>query len=220
MAVNFDPVARPYRWLEYFSFGPMLERCRNAQLAHLTAARRALVLGDGDGRFLARLLTTNPTLTVDVVDSSRAMLRILESRTRESRQRVSLHHADALAWQPTGNYDLIVTHFFLDCFFREQLEHLLDRVLPHANPGTQWVISEFAIPVNTWAAPLASILVGLLYRIFGVLTGLPVRSLPDYSSALRNRGLVLRDDRRFLAGLLCVQLWSLPSQEHRASKIP
>lgn len=212
--VNFDPVARPYRWLEYLSFGPWLGRCRNAQLTNLNGARHALLLGDGDGRFLERLLAAYPLLTVDVVDSSAAMLTVLDRRIRRSgsqaRQRIRLHHADALEWSPTGGYDLIVSHFFLDCFFPGQLEQLFDRVLPHALPAARWVISEFAIPRDPVASYLARGLIGLLYRAFGLLTGLRVRTLPDYATSLVRRGLVLSQDRHFLAGLLCSQIWTLP----------
>jgi Methyltransferase domain len=208
---NFDRVARPYRWLEYFSFGPWLARCRCTHLVHLTRARHALVLGDGDGRFLSRLLAANPNMTADVVDSSHAMLRLLEHRTRHARQRVRLYPIDALQWTPSGPYDLIVSHFFLDCFLIEELEQLLDQVLPHALPGAQWVISEFAIPRNALAAFFARALIGLLYRVFALLTGLRVRALPDYATALRRRGLLLSHDHRYLAGLLCAQVWSLPN---------
>lgn len=214
-AVNFDPIAGPYRWLEYLSFGPCLERCRSAHLAHLTSAHRALLLGDGDGRFLARLLAANTTITVDVVDSSRSMLRLLDRRIRragpQAHQRICLHHADALAWTPTGSYDLVVSHFFLDCFFASQLDQLFDRIRPHLRPGAQWVISEFAIPRNAFTAYLAGGLIGLLYRAFGLLTGLPVRALPDYAAALLRCGFVLSQDRRYLAGLLCSEVWSLPT---------
>jgi ubiquinone/menaquinone biosynthesis C-methylase UbiE len=212
-AINFDPIARPYRWLEYMTFGPSLERCRSAQLVRLAGAQHALFFGDGDGRFLARLLAANTTLSADVVDSSRSMLGILDRRIQRSgpqaRRRISLHHADALHWNPSGSYDLVVSHFFLDCFFPHQLEQLFDRVLPHLRPGAQWVISEFAIPRNPFAAYLAGGLIGLLYRAFGLLTGLPVRTLPDYAALLLGRGFVLIRDRRYLAGLLCSQLWSL-----------
>jgi ubiquinone/menaquinone biosynthesis C-methylase UbiE len=213
-SVNFDRIARPYRWLEYVSFGPWLELCRSAQLAHLTGARHALLLGDGDGRFLARLLAVHPTLTADVVDSSHSMLRILDRRVcrsgRQARQRICLHHSDALAWNPTRSYDLIVSHFFLDCFFPGQLEQLFDRLLPCALPGARWVISEFAIHPSTPAAQLARGVVGLLYRAFGLLTGLRVRVLPDYATALRRRGLVPIHESRYLAGLLRSQVWSAP----------
>ncbi len=213
--INFDLIARPYRWLEYLSFGPWLGRCRSAQLVHLTSAHRALVLGDGDGRFLARLLALNTTLIADVVDSSPSMLTILDRRIRRAgpraRQRICLHQADALEWNPSGSYDLVVSHFFLDCFFPQQLEQLFDRILPHLRPGAQWVISEFAIPHNAFTAYLARGLIGLLYRAFGLLTGLPVRALPDYPAALLRRGFLPSQDHRYLAGLLCSQLWSLPS---------
>jgi SAM-dependent methyltransferase len=215
LAVNFDPIARPYRWLEYLSFGPWLGRCRSAQLPHLTKTQRALILGDGDGRFLARLLAANTTLTVDVVDSSHSMLQLLDRRIRragpQAHQRICLHPADALEWNPTGIYDLVVSHFFLDCFFPPQLEQLFDRILPHVRPGAQWVISEFAIPRNAFTAYLAGGLIGLLYRAFGLLTGLSVRALPDYAAALLRRGFVLSQDRRYLAGLLRSQVWTLPT---------
>jgi ubiquinone/menaquinone biosynthesis C-methylase UbiE len=216
-AVNFDRVARPYRWLEYLSFGPWLAHCRSAQLARLTTARRALLLGDGDGRFLARLLAINPTLTADVVDSSRSMLMLLERRIRKSgdHHRTCLHHAEALTWHPTGTYDLIVSHFFLDCFFPHQLEQLFNSLLPHARPGALWVISEFAIPRNPCASCLARWIIAWLYRAFGWTTGLRVRALPDYAASLLSRGFLPIHDRRYLAGLLCSQLWTLstPSQK-------
>jgi hypothetical protein len=200
MSVNFDRVARAYRWLEYLSFGPWLARCRHAQLPHLAGARHALILGDGDGRLLVRLLS-----------SSQLMLNELERRLRrlgpQTQTRVQLHHADALSWNVTGHYDLIVTHFFLDCFFTNEVALLTDRILAHASPDAQWVISEFAIPQNFLLRPAARALVTSLYRAFGLLTGLEVRALPDYESALCSRGLILSQERRFLAGVLRSQLW-------------
>ncbi len=127
-------------------------------------------------------------------------------------QRIRLHPADALDWNPSGSYDLVVSHFFLDCFYPHQLEQLFDRVLPHLRPGAQWVISEFAIPRNPLAAYFARAIIGLLYRAFGLITGLPVRALPDYAPSLLRRGFVRIHERRYLAGLLCSQLWSLPGQ--------
>jgi hypothetical protein len=211
-AVNFDPVARLYRWLEYLSFGPWLARCRSAQLAHLTGARHALLLGDGDGRFLVHLLAVNSGLQADVVDSSRSMLTVLKRRIRRSGGAIiRLHLADGLEWEPIGHYDLIVSHFFLDCFFPHQLEQLFDRVLLHAQPGALWVVSEFAVPRNPLTAFLARGIIASLYRVFGLLTGLQVRALPDYADSMLRRGLVLSHDHCFLAGLLRSEVWTLPT---------
>ncbi len=166
----------------------------------------------GTDAFWRACWQANPTLTADVVDSSQAMLRILDRRIRrcgpQARQRICLHHADALQWKPSGSYDLIVSHFFLDCFFPQQLEQLFAGRSSPCSPGAQWVISEFAIPRNAFAAYLRAGSSVRLYRAFGLLTGLPVRALPDYATSLLRRGLAPSHDRRYLAGLLCSQIWT------------
>ena len=70
---NFDRLAGVYRWMEWLSFGPHLGRCRRAFLLEMTESRRALVLGDGDGRFTAALLRQNKAIQVDAVDVSQAL---------------------------------------------------------------------------------------------------------------------------------------------------
>jgi cyclopropane fatty-acyl-phospholipid synthase-like methyltransferase len=210
---NFNYIARPYRWMEYASFGPSLLRCRLAQLPALEGARRALVLGDGDGRFLAHLLRTNPELSADAVDCSRSMLEILDRRISKmgdnARRRVILHQADVLSWTAQDRYDVVVSHFFLDCFFKHQLEQLMDRIAPHLEQGALWLISEFAIPPGAPASYLSAGIVRLLYEFFGLVTGLSVRALPDYCAVMRHSGFRLMGRKAFLGGLLESQLWFL-----------
>ncbi len=216
---DFNRIARPYRWLEYLSFGPLLERCRFHRLPELADARRALVLGDGDGRFLARLLKSNPQLRADTVDLSSAMLRLLSARVAHggALDRVTLHCADARDFIPTASYDLVVTHFFLDCFTIDELHKLAGRIRSHLTPGARWVVSEFAIPSGAASLP-ARLLVWALYLAFGVLTGLAVRRLPDYPAALRGAGLSLRERRSWLGGLLVSELWGSGPTNSAAGK--
>ena len=213
---NFDRIARPYRWLEYLSFGPMLEQCRFCRLPELTSARRALVLGDGDGRFLTRLLAANPALHADAIDQSPAMLRLLHARIAaiNAQDRLAIHQTDALAFTPTGTYDLIATHFFLDCFSAEQVLSLVETIRPHLAPNAVWLLSEFAIPSGLVAIP-ARLLVTALYFAFRVITGLRTHALPDYPAVLTNSGLNLRNRKSFLLGLLVSDLWQLgPDPQH------
>jgi ubiquinone/menaquinone biosynthesis C-methylase UbiE len=205
---NFDGIARPYRWLEYLSFGPMLQRCRLYRVRELADAKRALVLGDGDGRFLVRLLKENPRMQADVIDSSPVMLHLLRQRATKSGvlERVNLHCADARESLPPRTYDLVATHFFLDCFATEELLTLVDRIRGQLTPGARWVVSEFAIPSGTMSLP-ARLIVWVLYVAFGFVTGLKTRKLPDYAAALTRAGLLLADRRRWLGGLLTNDLW-------------
>ncbi len=204
---DFDRIARPYRWLEYFSFGPMLERCRFYRLPQLANARRALVLGDGDGRFLACLLRKNPQIQVDAVDLSPAMLELLRKRVEAcALSRIKLHCVDAREFMPPANYDLVITHFFLDCFTTDELHALVGRIRCHLTQDACWVLSEFATPSGPMSL-LARFIVWALYAAFGLMTGLQVRWLPDYSAALSGAGFLLSERRHWLGGLLVSELW-------------
>lgn len=208
-AANFDPLARLYRWMEYASFGPWLWRCRCAFLRDLRHCRRAVAFGDGDGRFTARLLTDNSTIKIDAIDASRAMLRALVRRAGAHAGRVRTICADAREWQPDAEpYDLIVTHFFLDCLTTDEVCALAARMRAAAGAEALWVVSEFAQPENWFGRVLARHVVWLLYRAFGLFTGLAVRTLPDHDAALRAAGFALAKKRTWLCGLLVSELWS------------
>ena len=209
---NFDRIAKPYRWLEYLSFGPMLECCRFHRLPALLNARRALVLGDGDGRFLVRLLRQNPQLCADVVDLSPAMLRLLSSRAASigAQHRITLHCVDARDFTPSGSYDLVVTHFFLDCFTTEEIVAFAARIHTHLCPGARWVVSEFAIPHGPLPLP-SKLIVRSLYAAFNLLTGLKTHNLPDHAAAFRACDLGLVSQHRRLGGLLVSEIWKQAS---------
>ncbi len=223
---NFDHVARPYRWLEYLSFGPYLERCRFYYLEELKSCRHALILGDGDGRFTARLLARYPEICVEAVDSSAAMLQLLGRRVSRHGQsamdRLTLRRADALAFRPGGpDYDLIVTHFFLDCFSEGDIAAMIEELVTHLDPDATWLISEFSIPEKQPAAFLGRMIVSLLYKVFGLLTGLRVRRLPGYHQLLYKAGFELSKQEKQLAGLLQSEQWILrtpPSRQPASSR--
>lgn len=214
-APNFDRIARLYRWAEYFTLGPLLERTRNHHLAALNQCRRALILGDGDGRFTARLLTTNPFIRVHAVDNSAAMLTLLRQNACQASlsatSRLRTTHASALEIQSTTDTDLIVTHFFLDCLTQPELDAL---ILRHARPRTLWLLSEFLIPPGPLALP-ARFYIRALYFAFRILTGLRVTRLPDYATPLRRAGFIPISIRHRLFGLLTSELWQSPATNAR-----
>ncbi len=207
---NFDRLARLYRWMEWLSFGPWLARCRRAFLHRATDRCCALILGDGDGRFTASLLRLNSHIEVDAVDASPAMLRELLRRAGHHRPRVRTHHADARQWAPHGDrrYDLVATHFFLDCLTTGEIRRLATTVKPALDPKANWLISEFAVPEGRFGALFARPLVAGLYRAFALLTGLRVRRLPDHHAAMRDAGFIPAGQRTFLHGLLVAEIWT------------
>ena len=216
MPANFNRIARAYRWLEYASFGPMLKRCRFYWMdgTFLNDRQNALVVGDGDGRFTARLLRCNTLLNVEAVDASSAMLSLLQKRVAAAgnRSRLTTWCEDARLFIPKGEYDLVATHFFLDCLATDEIAALAARIRPHLSSNAVWIVSDFGIPSGIAALPGRAI-VSLLYAAFGVLTGLEVRRLPGHSGALAGAGFSRTKRKEWLGGLLFSELWELKTTD-------
>jgi ubiquinone/menaquinone biosynthesis C-methylase UbiE len=197
--LNCDRIARWYRWLEYLGFGRALERRRDAFLPDVADARRALVLGEGDGRFLACLVREMHG-TIDCVDISPRMLALARARAGD---RVHYILGDARTISlPAGEYDLIVTHFFLDCFNEQDAAALVRRIAAAAKLNARWLISEFR-DANWWSR----LSIAALYLFFGITTGLKTQRLIDYHPLLREQGFTLEKSKSARAGLLVSDLW-------------
>ncbi len=203
---DFNPIARPYRYFEYLTLGPILQRTRTHFLPQLLDRRQALLLGDGDGRFLARLLAANPALHADAVDTSAAMLNLLRQRCRPYAVRLETHHHDARFYTPARQPDLITTHFFLDCLTQPELNALVSSLGRDALPGTLWLLSDFRIPTGPMRLP-ARLYIRTLYLAFRLLTGLRTTRLPEHEAALRQTGFTRTHHRLKLFGLLTTELW-------------
>jgi ubiquinone/menaquinone biosynthesis C-methylase UbiE len=206
---DFDPVARIYRFAEYLALGPLLQRTRTHFLPQLPPRRQALLLGDGDGRFLARLLSQQPNLRTVAIDTSGAMLSLLRHRCRQHADRLQTLQASALTLTPAPETDLIVSHFFLDCLTQPELTTLTRRIAAHTAPGTLWLLSDFAIPQRPLLRPVGALYIRFLYRAFRILTGLRVTHLPDPQSALASSGFTRIARHELLCGLLYTEIWQL-----------
>jgi SAM-dependent methyltransferase len=214
-APNFDRVAHVYRWCEYLALGPLLERTRTFHLARLPdccrTLRQALVLGDGDGRFTAALLRQNPAVNAVAVDLSETMLRLLRDRCHFAGGRLRTLRTDVRDLKPDPNadrFDLVTTHFLLDCLTQPEVESLVDSILPVLSPGSLWLVSEFRVPPGAFGWP-ARLYIRALYAAFGLLTGLQTRRLPDHSRTLAKAGFVPVAVHHALFGVLTAELWQL-----------
>jgi ubiquinone/menaquinone biosynthesis C-methylase UbiE len=204
--VNADPIARLYRLLEHAAFGRSLERCRFRFLREAAGAQCALLLGDGDGRFLKRLLEAAPQAAVETIDSSRAMLKLAQTRCGGSalvHRKIVYRNDDVRTCDlPRSKFDLIATHFFLDCFSEADMRAVVLRVAAAAAPEATWIISEFR--QQTW---WSRVVVRGLYFFFRLTTGLRVRTLADHRPMLQAAGFVLQQEETSLGALLAAELW-------------
>jgi ubiquinone/menaquinone biosynthesis C-methylase UbiE len=209
--VSFDAVAPWYRTLETIAFGNALQRARTACLDAIGAPRRALIVGEGNGRFLAALLQRHPLITVDCVDRSERMLdlarrHILETSPAEIR-RVAFLERDVLSWAPNDRYDLIVTHFVLDCFKTRQVGLVAAKLAQAAAPNAIWLLADFRIPKNGFASAHARAWLAIMYWFFRLVAGIEANELVDPSPFLRVEGFTLVREHLFRLGMVKSELW-------------
>ncbi len=203
-------LARWYRWIEYAAFGHALERIRFAHLNRIADARRVLILGEGDGRTLARLLEIAPHARFEVFDVSPQMIALAKHRTSD-RKRVAFHCRDARAenW-PARSYDALVTQFFLDCLTEHDARTIVSQLNHALAPGGIWLLAEFAVPTSGWRKIHAQLWVSAMYRFFRAASALQPQSLPPIGQLLTQAGLHREERTEARAGLMISEIWRKP----------
>ncbi|MFL6589827.1 MAG: class I SAM-dependent methyltransferase [Chthoniobacterales bacterium] len=210
--MSFDAVAPWYRTLETIAFGNALQRARVACLDEIGSPRRALNEGEGNGRFLCELLRKQPGIEVDYADASARMLDLARRRIQraipEAAGRVRFLHRDITSWAPEPKgYDLIVTHFFLDCFPADQLGAVVRKLSQAAAADAIWLLADFRMPPEPRSCLTAKMWLRAMYLFFRVTARIEARKLIDPSPFLRAEGFSLVQQHLSRHGMLKSQMW-------------
>lgn len=191
-----------------------MQRCRLAFLHQFYEPKNILILGEGPGRFLVECCRRFPDAQVTCLDSSEKMLT--QAAAQLASQRLKSDHVrfiktDILTWEPpVSAYDLIVTHFFLDCFRTDQLEVIIPKLALAAKPDANWLIADFQIAASGFKRLRSQFVLALLYLFFRVVTRLPASSLSSPDLFLQKAGFTLH--RRIASDwdLLKSDWWCVP----------
>jgi ubiquinone/menaquinone biosynthesis C-methylase UbiE len=209
--MSFDLLAPHYRWMEWLLAGRKLQRCRTAFVQAIPRPRRVLMLGEGNGRCLVELLCAYPEARFTCVDASSRMLERARARVLGhglGDERIEFVHADVVKWQaPSEKFDLLVTHFFLDCFRADQLARMIPRLAAAAAPDARWLLADFCEPASGVAKWRARGILRAMYFFFQRVTLLPASRLTPPDAFLQQSGFVLRERTLSEWGLLHSDLW-------------
>jgi len=209
--MSFDRLARTYRALELLLAGSLLQRCRTAYLPQTSHVRHALICGEGPGRYLVEFAKSNPDARITCLDASQAMLAAAKKHCLAvgvNPDRIQFTQCDLRHWSASaGPFDLIATHFFLDCFPPDQLKEVIRRIT--AAPDALWVLADFCEPDHGWRRVRARVILALAYLFFRVATKLPASHLTAPDAFLEEEGFRLCQRRVLNCGLLHADLWSL-----------
>ena len=209
--MSFDALAPHYRWMELVAAGNKLQRCRTAFLDEVCGARNVLILGEGNGRFLVECRRHLPGAQITCVDSSGRMLEQARQCLRRNGippDSITFMQVDALRWEPGGAaFDLIVTHFFLDCFRPDEIEMLIAKLARAAAPRADWLLADFQCPPGGFERVRAKFILWGMHVFFRSVTGISARRLTSPDLNLSQAGFELRHRRVSDWGLLHSDWW-------------
>jgi SAM-dependent methyltransferase len=210
--VSFDAIAPWYRALEWIAFGDQLQRCRVACLGEIPAPRRALIVGEGNGRFLCELLRRHPAVEVDCLDVSERMLQLAHERVErqwpDRAARVRFVRQEIMSWNaPAQRYDLIVTHFVLDCFREKELALIIQKLTCAASEDATWLLADFRVPSRGFARLRARVWLGLMYWFFRVAARIEANELIDPTPFIQAHGFVRVTQHQLKGGMLKSESW-------------
>lgn len=210
--MSFDTLAPFYPRMEQAFAGDKMQHCRLAFLDQIPEPKNILLPGEGPGRFLVPCCARFPRANIVCVDSSAAMIgQARQSLARAGFQEdgVSFVQADALSWDtPSAQFDLIGTHFFLDCFRADQLPPLISRLAASARPAAHWLVADFQLAHTGWPRVRSRVILAMLYAFFRVAARLPATSLTPPDLFIEHGGFRLQRRIEQDHGLLRSDWWS------------
>ena len=189
--MNFDLIAKHYNWIEKIIFRSDLEKVRRMNLALVKNAKSILLLGDGDGRFLEQVSLMGTDAFIVSVDSSAKMIDLSKRKLEKSALNVEFNCTKIEDFQPIDNFkpDLIIAHFFLDCFTHDEVKLIIDRVSEWAAVNAKFVISDFLITKKTSFNKIyQKMLTKIMIRFFRLFCGISTRFLPNIPKIMTAQG--------------------------------
>lgn len=194
MSSGFDRLASSYGGLEHFLFGSRLQEMRCVYLAQLANCQDILLIGEGTGLFLEKLLLVNPKAKVTVIDQSAKMIKRARGRVAgQDLHRVSFQTVAFENFRSANEFDAVCTFFFWDCFEKDRIREMLP-LLPHCmkREGLWFEVDFFE---DQQGALLSRIwhyfLLRFLYGFFGYATGIEARWVEEIEPLAKENGFSL-----------------------------
>jgi SAM-dependent methyltransferase len=161
---------------------------------------------------LCELIRAHPEIEVDCIDASERMLRLARDRVERElpggTDRIRfLQHDITSRWPAEHQFDLIVTHFFLDCFPENRVAEIVAKLSHAAAVDATWLLADFCIPAGGLARLRAGLWLIAMYRFFQLTAGIEGMELVDPSPFLRAAGFDLARQHLFRNGMLKSELW-------------
>ena len=206
-ATNFSWLAPFYDTLGAIAFNGNLHRSQAHLLAHYPPQLdRVLIIGGGTGKFLIELLkkvTVNKLIYLDV---SPGMIRQAQKKVAKIfPQQTSIEFiCGSLQDIPELEYDLIITHYFLDCFPEKEFIETSQVLKGKLAIDGYWSMVDFCTTHS--ASRSKKMVVKALYKFFQLTCRLNCQDLANFDPWFE-QNLEVIEQQNFCRGLLKASLY-------------
>lgn len=177
---RFNRIAPIYDRLARLVFGNTILRSQKENLEVIPPRAKVLVLGGGSGKWLNDLLFSNGSCAVYFIEASSTMLE---------RAKNNSHYVDRVTFIhgtqndiPAGEFDVVITHFFLDMFSQPELEYFVSLVKSTLKTKGLWIVADFE-ENKLWHR----ILLNVMYSFFNLMGAIDEKSLVNWDSVLLSK---------------------------------
>ena len=197
MSANFDRVAPFYDRLAQWVFGDSIRASQAYFLKEIRQGSKVLILGGGTGNILQDLDQLARKMQVTYLESSGEMLRL--SREKLPFKFLSVRFIQGTEKNiPPGEFDVVITAFFLDVFDESKLPEIMETLYDHLANGGIWLQTDF----TRTRVPWQRLLVKGMYLFFRVFTNLPGKKLLDFSSRFSQFNLKMKAYHHFFSNMI------------------
>lgn len=179
MKNDFNRVAKWYQVIANLVFGAKLIQAQKINFDALQKGQKVLWVGGGDGELL-KYIDAELNLEIDYVELSSQMIELASAKANTLH--VNFIQSDVL--KHSGEYDVIILNFFLDCFTQEELPHVINHL-------ASMLTSNGALTVTDFAPPKSSkdrLLLWAMHKFFRLFSNLESRALQPINKVIIENG--------------------------------
>ncbi|MGE0586947.1 MAG: class I SAM-dependent methyltransferase [Cyclobacteriaceae bacterium] len=202
---RFDRIAPIYDSIARLVFCGAIRKAQETHLNRIPPHAKVLVLGGGSGKWMERLFNLNPGCTIYFIEASSRMLRLAKKNNSKYSQQIEFIHGTHLS-APLVQFDVLITHFFLDMFSDDGLVDLITLVKDRLKRNGIWIVADF-VDQRWWHR----LLLRIMYSFFRLVGAIDIGKLPEWESAIKDKGIFTDQTRYFFGSFISCKSFKVSS---------
>jgi len=202
MLDKYKLIGRSYDFLSKLYSGNAIINCKLSMLNEHTIGRDSKVLfaGAGQGRDVLRAAELGAIVTmVDISPTMMNKFNQLRAAHPENKQlKINTVLGDILKQENFGEYDMVVSNFFLNVFDEDKMNTLLTHLLKLCRQHGHIVIGDFCPPQGGFMKKtVQQVYWYSAATAFFAIAGNAIHTIYDYRKILNSKGLEIKDEMFF-----------------------